>query len=110
MSEEKAGWKDRLFGGLKKTSSKLTDNITGLVTKAKLDAGDLDEIEDALIASDLGPAMAAQIRKKLPPDVLKKVLMPKASGKLWKTKLPPFWRPSPNRSTSMRFHGPKLSL
>ena len=65
MSEEKAGWKDRLFGGLKKTSSKLTDNITGLVTKAKLDAEDLDEIEDALIASDLGPAMAAQIREKI---------------------------------------------
>ena len=62
---EKAGWKDRLFGGLKKTSGKLTDNITGLVTKSKLDAEDLDEIEDALIASDLGPAMAAQIRDKI---------------------------------------------
>lgn len=62
---EKAGWTDRLFGGLKKTSSKLTDNITGLVTKAKLDAEDLDEIEDALIASDLGPAMATQIREKI---------------------------------------------
>ena len=60
-----AGWKDRLFGGLKKTSSKLTDNITGLVTKSKLDPEDLDEIEDALIASDLGPAMAMQIREKI---------------------------------------------
>ena len=62
---ENAGWKDRLFGGLKKTSGKLTDNIAGLVTKAKLEARDLDEIEDALIASDLGPAMAAQIRDKI---------------------------------------------
>ena len=62
---EKEGWKDRLFGGFKKTSTKLTENITGLVTKAKLDADDLDEIEDALIASDLGPAMAAQIREKI---------------------------------------------
>ena len=55
---ENAGWTDRLFGGLKKTSGKLTENIAGLVTKAKLDPSDLDEIEDALIASDLGPAMA----------------------------------------------------
>ncbi len=62
---ENAGWKDRLFGGLKKTSGKLTDNIAGLVTKAKLEARDLDDIEDALIASDLGPAMAAQIRDKI---------------------------------------------
>ena len=62
---ENAGWTDRLFGGLKKTSGKLTENIAGLVTKAKLDASDLDEIEDALIASDLGPAMASQIRDKI---------------------------------------------
>ena len=54
-----------MFGGLKKTSGKLTENIAGLVTKAKLDPGDLDEIEDALIASDLGPAMASQIRDKI---------------------------------------------
>lgn len=70
MSEEqwedgKPRWKDRLFGGFKKTSSKLTENITGLVTKAKLDADDLDDIEDALIMSDLGPAMASQIRGKI---------------------------------------------
>jgi fused signal recognition particle receptor len=43
---EKAGWKDRLFGGLKKTSSKLTENLTGLVTKAKLDSDALDDIEE----------------------------------------------------------------
>lgn len=62
---EKEGWTNRLFGGFKKTSTKLTENITGLVTKAKLDGETLDEIEDALIASDLGPAMAAQIREKI---------------------------------------------
>lgn len=61
----KRKWRERLFGGFKKTSSKLTENITGLVTKAKLDADDLDDIEDALIMSDLGPAMAKQIRDKI---------------------------------------------
>ncbi len=65
MKEEKRGWRDRLFGGLKKTSGKLTENLTGLVTKAKLDAADLDDIEEALIVSDLGPTAAAQIRQKL---------------------------------------------
>jgi fused signal recognition particle receptor len=62
---EKPGWRDKVFGGLKKTSNKLTENITGLVTKAKLDNDALDELEEALILSDLGPAMAAQIREKI---------------------------------------------
>ncbi|MBP7952286.1 MAG: signal recognition particle-docking protein FtsY, partial [Sphingorhabdus sp.] len=65
MNEEKRGWRDKLFSGLKKTSGKLSENLTGLVTKAKLDAADLDDIEEALIVSDLGPATAAQIRAKL---------------------------------------------
>ncbi len=62
---EKTGWTGKLFGGLKKTSGKLTENLTGLVTKAKLDNDALDNIEEALILSDLGPATAAQIRQKL---------------------------------------------
>lgn len=64
MSEKKS-WREKLFGGLKKSSTKLTGNLTGLVTKAKLDEATLDEIEEALIVSDLGPQMAAQIREKL---------------------------------------------
>jgi fused signal recognition particle receptor len=62
---ENARWKDRLFGGFKKTSGKLTENLAGLVTKSKLDEAALDDIEEALIVSDLGPATAAQIRTKL---------------------------------------------
>ncbi|MEH6829190.1 signal recognition particle receptor subunit alpha, partial [Parasphingorhabdus sp.] len=62
---EKNSWKDRLFGGFSKTSSRLTENLAGLVTKAKLDEATLDDIEDALILSDLGPATAATIREKL---------------------------------------------
>jgi fused signal recognition particle receptor len=62
---DKPSWRQKLFGGFKKTSSKLTENLTGLITKGKLDAETLDGIEEALIMSDLGPAMAAQIRAKL---------------------------------------------
>ncbi|HEX8062170.1 MAG TPA: signal recognition particle-docking protein FtsY [Allosphingosinicella sp.] len=63
MSE--ATWLDRLQSGFRKTSERLGDNLTGLFTKAALDEQTLDEIEEALIASDLGPATAARIRARL---------------------------------------------
>jgi fused signal recognition particle receptor len=63
MSE--ATWLDRLQSGFRKTSERLGDNLTGLFTKAALDEETLDEIEEALIASDLGPATAAKIRTRL---------------------------------------------
>ncbi|HEX8625420.1 MAG TPA: signal recognition particle-docking protein FtsY [Allosphingosinicella sp.] len=63
MSE--ATWLDRLQSGFRKTSERLGDNLTGLFTKAALDESTLDEIEEALIASDLGPTTAAKIRSRL---------------------------------------------
>ena len=63
MSE--ATWSDRVFGGFRKTSERLTENLSGLVTKAKLDEAQLDALEDALIMSDLGPRAAARIRAAL---------------------------------------------
>ncbi|MEO7177474.1 MAG: signal recognition particle-docking protein FtsY [Allosphingosinicella sp.] len=63
MSE--ATWLDRLQSGFRKTSERLGDNLTGLFTKAALDEATLEEIEEALIASDLGPATAAKIRARL---------------------------------------------
>jgi fused signal recognition particle receptor len=58
-------WTDRLFGGFRKTSERLSENLTGVVGTAKLDDAALDEVEDALILSDLGPSTAARIRAKL---------------------------------------------
>ena len=63
MSAE--SWSDRLFGGFRRTSERLSDNLSGLVTKARLDDDQLDAIEDALILSDLGPRAAARIRERL---------------------------------------------
>jgi fused signal recognition particle receptor len=60
-----APWLERLREGFRKTSDKLGDNLTGLFTKAALDEETLDEIEEALIASDLGPATAARTRARL---------------------------------------------
>jgi len=64
MSE--TSWTQRLFGGFAKTSERLTANLPGSAGgSAKLDDATLDEVEDALIMSDLGPAAAARIRAKL---------------------------------------------
>lgn len=59
-------WSDRLFGGLKKTSERLADNLSGIAGGAtRLSDDQLDELEDALILSDLGPRAAARIRERL---------------------------------------------
>ena len=64
MSEET--WSDRLMGGFRKTSDRLSDNLgTAAAGTRRLDAATLDEVEDALIVSDLGPAAAGRIRAKL---------------------------------------------
>jgi fused signal recognition particle receptor len=57
----KQSWFQRLKAGLGKTSSKLSDGITGLFTKRKLDANTLEDLEDLLIQSDLGLGMATRI-------------------------------------------------
>jgi fused signal recognition particle receptor len=58
-------WHERLLGGFRRTSDKLGENLAGLFGKAALDEDTLDQIEEALIASDLGPATAARVRERL---------------------------------------------
>ncbi|MDB5701875.1 MAG: ftsY [Sphingomonadales bacterium] len=58
-------WTQKLANGLKRTSSKLTDNLGGLLGSDRLDKATLDDVEDALVASDLGPATAGRIRDRL---------------------------------------------
>lgn len=59
-----SAWHEKLLGGFKRTSDRLIGNLAGLGA-ARLDNATLDDIEDALIASDLGPATAARIRARL---------------------------------------------
>ncbi|MBU2340145.1 MAG: signal recognition particle-docking protein FtsY [Alphaproteobacteria bacterium] len=63
MSE--TSWSERLFGGFRKTQQRLAENLTEAVGTARLDDATLDQVEDALIMSDLGPSAAARIRAKL---------------------------------------------
>ena len=58
-------WYERMRAGFQKTSDRLGDNLTGLLNKAVLDEQSLDDIEEALVASDLGPATAAKVRERL---------------------------------------------
>lgn len=65
MSGEKTSWLSRLREGLSKSTKRVTENITGLFTKKKLDQATLDELEDALIQADLGVAVSARLVEKL---------------------------------------------
>ncbi|MGD9769356.1 MAG: signal recognition particle-docking protein FtsY [Pseudolabrys sp.] len=64
-SEPKQSWWKRLSGGLKRTSSALGTAITDLVTKRKLDAESIEDLEGALIRADLGVDLAMRISDKL---------------------------------------------
>ena len=58
-----SNWFDRLKNGLKKSSTKLSDGITDVFTKRKIDATTLDELEELLLMSDIGFQATTQIIK-----------------------------------------------
>jgi fused signal recognition particle receptor len=59
------GFFARLTQGLARSSSKLGESVTALFTRRKLDKAALAELEDLLILSDLGTAVAARVVAKL---------------------------------------------
>lgn len=61
IPSEKSNWLGRLTKGLSKSSSKITESITAVITKRKLDDETLEELEEALIVADLGPTTAAKL-------------------------------------------------
>ncbi len=63
--EEKKGWFSRLASGLKKSSSSITQGVVAIVTKRKLDAEALEDLEDILIQADLGVDTAMAITTRL---------------------------------------------
>ncbi len=77
------GWWKRLSGGLGRTSASLGTAISDLVSKRKLDAATLDDLESELIRADLGPDVAMRVAsvlgdsrfaRGLAPDDIKAVL------------------------------------
>ncbi|MEO1191125.1 MAG: signal recognition particle-docking protein FtsY [Pseudomonadota bacterium] len=58
-------WLSRLKQGLSKSSSRITQSITGALTRRRLDQEALDELEEALITADLGVGVAATLTENL---------------------------------------------
>ena len=66
MSDEpKRSWLGRLRAGLGRSAGKLGSGIADIVRGKRLDATTLAELEDALIAADLGPSVAARLAAAL---------------------------------------------
>ena len=65
-------WFKKIKDGLKSSSSKITEGITAVITKRKLDASVLEELEDLLISADMGVAVAADIIEDLRKDRFEK--------------------------------------
>jgi len=55
------GFWRRLSGGLKRTAASISSAVADLVSKRKLDAAMVEELEELLIRADLGVATAARI-------------------------------------------------
>lgn len=66
--KKKKSFFQRLKAGLSRSSSSLSDGITGIFTKAKLDDATLEELEDLLIMTDLGVETVTAITGKLAKD------------------------------------------
>ncbi len=57
----RGGWFSRLKAGLSRSTAKLTDSVTALFRKRRLDEEALEELEDTLITADLGVAASRRI-------------------------------------------------
>jgi fused signal recognition particle receptor len=64
-AEPKLSWIQRLKNGLSRSSASLTEGISSIFTKRKLDASMLEELEDILIQADLGVDTAMAITDRL---------------------------------------------
>jgi fused signal recognition particle receptor len=60
-ADQKGGWLARLKAGLSRSTARLTDAITTVFRKRRLDDEALEELEETLIAADLGVPAARRI-------------------------------------------------
>jgi len=62
------GWLKRLAAGLKRSSARLGEGIAAILTKKRLDAAALGQLEELLIGADLGPATAHDLVQRIAKD------------------------------------------
>jgi len=65
VTDDKKPWYKRLSEGLKRSTGALAGGIAEIVGKRRLDEATLEELEDLLIASDLGVAAAGKVVESL---------------------------------------------
>jgi fused signal recognition particle receptor len=65
MSENQGGWFQRLKAGLQRSSQRLSEGITAIVGRRRLDDETLQELEELLIGADLGTTLADEFVGRL---------------------------------------------
>jgi fused signal recognition particle receptor len=77
------GWFGRLRAGLSRSSTRLNQGINTIFARRRLDAAALDELEELLVASDMGTAVAEEVveglrstrfNQEIAPDEVREVL------------------------------------
>ncbi len=64
-SAESRGWFGRLRAGLSRSSTRLNEGINTIFARRRLDAAALEELEELLIASDMGTGVAGEVVERL---------------------------------------------
>ena len=64
----KGGFLSRITRGLRKSTSRMTEQVSAVFTKRKLDDEALEELEDILISADLGTGPAGRVTALLAKD------------------------------------------
>jgi fused signal recognition particle receptor len=62
---ERRSWLSRLKAGMARSSARLNDGINTIFNRRRLDDAALSELEDLLIASDMGTGIAAEVTEEL---------------------------------------------
>jgi len=73
----KRSWRERLFGGLFRSSQAISKGIAEIFTKRKLDALTLDELEDVLLRADLASPLPRASHRPLAPRATKRTSSPR---------------------------------
>jgi fused signal recognition particle receptor len=96
-AQPRQSWWQKLKSGLSRTAGNVTEGITSLFTKRKLDDETLEELEDLLIQADLGVDVAARISaavgkgrydKEIAPEEVKAILADEVAKVLKPVALP----------------------
>ena len=74
--EEEGGFLERVSTGLKKSTTQMADNMASAFTKRKLDDDAIEELQDLLIAADLGVGPAMKVTDLLAKDRFDKQISP----------------------------------